>query len=241
MNKNNCSALILGATGATGNYLLKELLASPHFDRVTAITRRPLNEHKKLTNIVWPDFSNTLLTKEITVLDAFNGHEAIFCCLGAPESALLKLFLGSSKARNLFELIDLNCVVAAATAAYNTGTKHISVISSPGADIKSWFSYLKFKGQMEIAVSDLGFDGVSIFKPYHLMKPAKVEHKGCKRLLKNFISWIASIMPAKQKAIKVETLARAMNLEYKKRLNGDSTGNKVYLADDIRNLLDDAI
>lgn len=34
------SALLFGATGATGKYVLKELLASPHFTRVGEYGRR---------------------------------------------------------------------------------------------------------------------------------------------------------------------------------------------------------
>lgn len=233
------SILILGATGATGNYLLQELLASPHFDQVTAITRRPLADHQKLNNILWPDFSGVLLTNKTTVLDTFKEHDTVFCCLGAPESALLKLFLGSRKARASFKLVDLDCVVAAAEAANSVGTKHFSVISSPGADVKSWFSYLRFKGQMEAAISGLAFQGVSIFRPYHLMKSAKSEEIGFKGMKKNIIAWIASIMPAKQKAIEVETLAKAISSEYTKRLNGQVTGHQIYLPDDMRKLLMD--
>lgn len=233
------SALILGATGATGFYLLRELLASPNFDKVTAITRSSLASHQKLNNVVWPDFSNVLLTDKTTVLDTFIDHDVVFCCLGAPESALLRLFLGSKKARAQFKLVDLDYVVAAADAAYNSGVTHFSVISSPGAKLNAWFSYLQYKGQMEAAIGILDFQGTSIFRPYHLMKSAKTEELGFQRIKKNVIAWIASIMPAKQEAIEVETLAKAIYSEYEKRLSGLVVGHQIYLADDVRELIVD--
>jgi oxidoreductase len=40
------SALVLGATGAVGKHLLRDLLASPHFDRVGEFGRRVTEKEK---------------------------------------------------------------------------------------------------------------------------------------------------------------------------------------------------
>ena len=44
------SALVLGATGAVGSHVLRELLASPHFDRVGEFGRH-VTEKEKLSGL----------------------------------------------------------------------------------------------------------------------------------------------------------------------------------------------
>ncbi len=89
---------------------------------------------------------------------------------------------------------------------------------------------------MEQVMKKIGYRKVSIFQPYHLMKPANNQVHFFKKITKNFVALIASALPAKQRAIRVEDVATAMMLEF------DFVQNKsqkiwYYTSDDMRNII----
>ena len=45
------------------------------------------------------------------------------------------------------------------------GAKHFHLVSSAGADKNSFFLYPKVKGESEEAISEMGFERVSIYRP----------------------------------------------------------------------------
>ena len=229
------SAVVLGATGGVGAHLLRKLLHSPNYARVTAISRRPLPASAKLTNIVCPDFAQSLSEPE-ALRRVFSDHDVVFCCLGAPEKAMLGLFVRPKKYKELFRTVDYDYVLGFASAARGAGVPSFSVISSPGAATTARFSYLRIKGEMERDVTALGFERLSIFRPSHLMKPPNGSEKPVRRAIKSAIAWIASIMPAEQSAIRVEDVAEAMIAEYDQRLASGSRGPVTIDSDSMQTL-----
>ncbi len=74
------TAIILGATGLTGSYLLKMLLKSEDYEKVKVFTRRATGKtHEKLEEIV----CNVLKPDEQA--DKFKADE-VFCCIGTSKA-----------------------------------------------------------------------------------------------------------------------------------------------------------
>ena len=64
-----------------------------------------------------------------------------------------------------FRAVDLDAVLALARAARAAGVRRLGVVSAMGADARSQVFYNRVKGEMEQAVSALGFDTVVIARP----------------------------------------------------------------------------
>eukprot|EP01027_Heterolobosea_sp_BB2_P007915 GEZU01011759.1.p1 GENE.GEZU01011759.1~~GEZU01011759.1.p1 ORF type:complete len:215 (+),score=66.84 GEZU01011759.1:67-711(+) len=88
-NKTSFSALVVGATGATGRALVRELLRSGKWASVTTIGRRefqylpsPTEEQTRKLKQVIVDFDHLENNK-----DAIQGHDSVFICLGTTIKA----------------------------------------------------------------------------------------------------------------------------------------------------------
>lgn len=232
----NYKAIVIGATGGVGAYLVEKLIESSLCLQVTVISRRECPKAPKLTNIIWENFSDYLLNKNEENIEVFKNHDVLFCCLGAPEKAMIGLLFNKKKYTSLFQTVDYDFTVRAASAAFKAGVPQFSVVSSSGLSEKGTFPYIKIKWKMEQAIKRLEFKNLSIFQPSHLMKPAKVEEKFFKKIVLNFIAVVASKMPHPQKAITVESVAKAMLLEFETRTIR-RTGSAYFTADDMRGII----
>ena len=159
MNSTPKIALLAGATGLVGGTLLDILLDAPDYARVYALTRRPYGrEHPRLANrvVVFPRMAEQL--KGMTVNDAY-------CCLGTT--------IAEAGSQEAFREVDLDLVVTFAEAARSFGATRFIVVSSAGADTGAKQFYLRVKGEMEEAVTALGFPSVDILQPSLLLGPRK--------------------------------------------------------------------
>lgn len=148
-------ALLAGSSGFVGGYALEALLNAPEYSRVYAVTRRPLGrDHSRLANRI-VQFDGLEAQLKGTVCS-----EA-FCCLGTTIAAA-----GSHPA---FRRVDVDYVVAFARAAKAAQAQRFVVVSSVGADPQSKNFYLRVKGEMEEAVSALGFASLDILQPSLLL------------------------------------------------------------------------
>ena len=231
------NAIVLGGTGGVGAFLVEKLLACSRCEQVTVISRKELPAQVGLKVEVREDFSRALSGERDQIGEVFTGNDVVFCCLGAPEKALIGLMYNPWKYEKMFQEVDYDYVMGFAAAAQSAGVPHFSVISSPSADLKAKFSYSRIKGEMERDLKQIEFSRISIFQPYHLMKVARGHESKWKKRLKNFIALIASIMPAKQKAILVEDVALAMKNEYERGPLEIDERVKYYHADDMRALV----
>ncbi len=152
-------ALVAGATGLVGGLLLDTLLGAPDYARVYALTRRPLGkEHPKLANRVvsFPRMGEQL--KGLTAHDAY-------CCIGTTIAQA-----GSEEA---FREVDIDAVLLFAQAARVAQAKRFVVVSSVGANTSSKKLYLRTKGEMEDAITAVGFPSVDILQPSLLLGARK--------------------------------------------------------------------
>ncbi len=235
--KNQYRAIVIGGTGGVGAYLVQKLLDSLQYSKVSVISRKELKPTPKLHNIVWKDFSDYLISNEKEAMEVFKNHDVLFCCLGSSEKSLIGLMFNKKKYEPMFQTIDYDYTVGAASAAFQAGISNFSVVSSSGLSETGTFPYIKIKWKMEQAVKVLGFKNLSIFHPSHLMKPAKADEKFFKKILLNSIASVASVMPHSQKAITVEAVAEAMINESYLRMEKKTEGLVFYEADDMRSLI----
>ena len=141
-------ALVAGATGLVGHEVLAALLADKHYRAVHSLGRRTLPlTHPKLTQHI-VDFA---------ALPELPRTDDVFICLGTTIKVA-----GSQQA---FRAVDYEAVVAVAHAAIAQGATKLGVVSAMGADAKSGIFYNRTKGEMEAAVSSIGYTSVSIAQP----------------------------------------------------------------------------
>ena len=189
-------AIVLGATGATGQELVKLLLNDPNFSKVSIFVRKkPRIKHEKLTTYEI-DFSRLNEYKGL-----ING-DVIFSALGTTLSQ------AGSKAQQY--LVDFNYQYEFAKIGSENKVIHYSLVSSVGANIKSPFFYPKTKGALEEAVKKLGFNNIYIFQPPFLIRQSNLMRPGEKRALKilKLLNQIGILKS--QKPISVSDLAQKM-------------------------------
>ena len=191
-------ALVAGATGLIGGFLIDALLEAPEYARVYALTRRPFKrEHPKLANriVIYSRMAEQL--KGLVANDAF-------CCIGTTIKAA-----GSQDA---FRDADVEAVLQFAQVARASGVTRFVVVSSVRADPASKNFYLRTKGEMEEAVSALGFASLDILQPGLLLGPRK-ESRPLESLGQLFAPLINPLLTGTReglRAIPAETVAQGM-------------------------------
>lgn len=146
------TALVLGASGLTGQNLLNLLLDDPMYTRITIYVRKLLaSDHPKLEQHI----------VNYDGLDQAIDAEDVFCCLGTTIKKA-----GNQQA---FRLVDLVYPQRVAELQLNAGSKRFLVISAVGADANSSIFYSRTKGQMEKALITLGYKCLCIFRPSFIL------------------------------------------------------------------------
>jgi len=141
--------LLIGATGAAGQAVLRQALAEPRVARVIALTRYALPPQEKLENHV-TDFSSL-------PSDAPWWHvDAVICTLGTT------MRVAGSKAA--FAAVDRDLPVLVARLARSAGATRYALNSSLGAGPGGNF-YLRTKAEAEAGIRALGYPNYTIVRP----------------------------------------------------------------------------
>jgi len=151
------SAVVVGATGLVGGFLVERLLGDSHRTLVRVIGRRPLAlAHARLEQLGADLLSDGEWTAMLAVDD-------VFCCLGTTIKQA-----GSQAA---FRAVDHGAVLRVAEAARARDAGQFLVVSSLGANPASRVFYNRVKGEMERDVAALGFPSCSVLRPSLLLGP----------------------------------------------------------------------
>ena len=144
-------AILYGASGLVGSYILDDLLNSNNYDQVIIVARKDLNiRHPKL-KLLTGDFSSLPdLVKDIEV-------DEIYIALGTTQK--------KTPDKKDYYRIDHDYPVLAAKLAKENGAKSVLFVSSIGANADSSVFYTRTKGEAEQDIIDLGFDHTYIFRP----------------------------------------------------------------------------
>lgn len=157
-------ALVIGATGATGRELVNSLINDEDFDQVSIFVRKaPELEHEKL-KIHTIDFNEIKKHKELIKGDI------LFSALGTTKKE------AGGKQRQY--IIDYTYQYEFAKIAAENGVDQLSLVSSIGANPKSFMFYPKMKGELESDVKKLKFKKVDIFQPPILIRQPEIIRKG---------------------------------------------------------------
>lgn len=213
-------ALVLGGTGATGRELVNLLLENSNFNKVTVFVRRNIKiKHKKLL-IHKIDFSRLDEYKKLVVGNIF------FSSLGTTIKDA-----GSKK--NQF-MVDYTYQYKFAKMAAENGVNLFSLVSSVGANDKSYFFYPKIKGALEKAVIDLNFKKIQIFQPPSLIRQPDLIRFG-ERVSLSILNRLNKIGILKSfKPLSVHDLAKKMIAESISKKSGKISiynSNDIYIND----------
>ena len=192
----NLHALVIGATGATGRELVNKLLIDDEFSQVSIFVRTaPTIKHKKL-KIHKIDFKDLEKYK-----DKIKG-DILFSALGTTKK--------DAGGKDQQYEIDYTYQYKFAKIAAENGVGQFSLVSSVGANAKSFFFYPKIKGALEEAVKKLDFKKIDIFQPPMLIRQPELMREGEKSGIKilNTLNKIGILKS--QKPLAVESLAKKM-------------------------------
>ena len=212
------TALIVGASGLVGSACLDFLLAEPTYREVKVLVRKPIDlKHPKLQQIV------INFDRLVDYKDSIVGDE-IFCCLGTT------IKVAGSKEN--FYKVDFTYAYETAKIALKNGAKGFYLVSSLGADAKSFIFYSKVKGELESAIKGLSYPVFYIFRPSLLLGDRK-EHRAGEKLgisIYNFLKPIFIGPLAQYKGIEASQVAKAMVL---KSIQPDN-GTHILLSNEIQ-------
>lgn len=193
-------ALVIGATGAVGKVLVRQLLCDDYFSEVVIFVRKEWDiQHPKLiTHIVdfekMPDWAYLI------------GGDVAFSCLGTT------LKQAGSK-QNQWH-IDYDYVIQFARYAKDNNVKNFVLLSAKAASSNSIFFYSKMKGRLERAILNVGFDNTIILRPGLLLRPGT--NRIGERIAAKILSFFNSMkLFMSNKPIEVVKVANRMRKESK--------------------------
>jgi uncharacterized protein YbjT (DUF2867 family) len=185
------TVLLLGATGLVGRQALAQLAAAPAVTRVTALVRRPIGDAPA-------DARVEVVVTDLEQLDAVAVRfavDAVVCALGTT------IKVAGSKER--FRSVDFGIPLAAATLARRQGAAAFVLVSALGASARSRVFYSRVKGELEDAVTALGFPSLTILRPSMLLGH-RAEPRPAERLFQALSRWI----PGEYRGIEAAAVAR---------------------------------
>jgi uncharacterized protein YbjT (DUF2867 family) len=140
-----------GATGLVGQLVLQRLLADVRVARVVTPTRRSLG-------VAHPRLFAPVVDFDALPEDApWWRVDAVVCTLGTT--------LARAGSREAFRHVDFDYPLAVARLAHAHGAKTFALNSAMGADPRSRVFYSRVKGELEQALSQVGFDALALVRP----------------------------------------------------------------------------
>jgi uncharacterized protein YbjT (DUF2867 family) len=202
-------ATVIGSTGLTGSFLVRQLLADSATTKVISVSRSSLKiANSKLIQVLISDLADLL-----SVQSKIRG-DLYFCCLGTTIKA--------AGSKGNFEKVDHDAVVAFAKIARTHDATSFTLVSAMGANTNSMFFYNQVKGRTENDVKTLGLRSLIIFRPALLLGPRAKFRLG-ERLATVTLVPLSRLLPnrtRKSLVTKAETLAMRMLAEGKAALPG---------------------
>ncbi|WP_017494706.1 oxidoreductase [Flavobacterium sp. WG21] len=191
-------AIVYGASGLVGSFILENLLNNATYVQVIIVVRRDLNiQHPKLKMLIG-DFNT--LSKVIEGIQV----DEVFIALGTTQK--------KTPDKKLYYQIDHDYPILAAKLAKENGAKAVFLVSTLGANAKSSIFYTKLKGETEQGIISLNLDHTYIFRPSMILGDRK-ESRPMEKVFIGIFKWINPIFMgslSKYKGIEAEDIAKAM-------------------------------
>jgi uncharacterized protein YbjT (DUF2867 family) len=206
-------ALIIGASGLVGQHLLLKLLASNHYSQVIALVRNPLPiSHTKLIQkkIDFEKLANELsqlsqpLIKQENTSDKENFPskvDHIFFTLGST--------IKKAGSKSAFNQIDYLYPLIIAKHFYQQHTALFAIVTAMAANESSSLFYNQVKGKVELALRDIGYQHLGLFRP-SMLAGHRDEFRLGEQLGSLIMKAFAFMIPKKYQLIQAEKVANAM-------------------------------
>jgi len=192
-------AILIGASGFIGSYLLQELLNDADYEQVIVVVRKKLElQHPKLKQFIG-DFHTLAALSEQLIADE------IFITLGTTKK--------KTPDPKIYYQIDHDYPVLAAKIAKDNGAQAVFLVTAIGANLNSGLFYIKTKGETERDVIALNFSHTHIFRPSMIMGDRK-EQRPLEHVFLKIWSFINPLLIGKilkkYKGMNAKDIARAM-------------------------------
>ena len=188
---------LFGATGLIGSYLLEFLLKDSDIHLINVVGRTPFHlEHDKINNIVI-DFEDVH-----SISDSIDGSEVVFVSIGTTMSKV-----NGDKLK--YKSIDFDIILNIANACKQKNIKQFLYVSSLGANSNSSNFYLRLKGEIDEAVTELNLTSTSIFRPSVLLGKRNESRPG-EKIMQLVMPLLDFMIPSKSKAIRAKDVAKSM-------------------------------
>jgi uncharacterized protein YbjT (DUF2867 family) len=203
---------VVGATGLVGRESVRVLLEAG--DNVVAWVRRSTG------------LSHTNLVERVV---DFEQLEATYAQGPAPQLALccLGTTIKQAGSQERFRRVDHDYVLAFARAAKQAGAREFAVVTAMGSDSKSLVFYNRVKGDVERALSELGFDRLLIARPSLLLGEREEA-----RLGERLMGPLTKLLPLRYRGIEGATVARALRAAVRE----PGAKRQVLLSDELQRL-----
>jgi uncharacterized protein YbjT (DUF2867 family) len=189
--------LLVGATGAVGQAVLRQALSEERITRIVAPTRRPLQAAvaggERLLN---PVIDFTRLPEEAPWWKV----DAVVCTLGTTIRVA-----GSQAA---FAAIDRDLPIAVGRLARAAGATRYALNSSLGASARGNF-YLRTKAEAEQGIIDLGFASTTIVRP-SLIDAERNEARPGEQAGLLIARLLRPLLPRRYRAVRPQAIAAAL-------------------------------
>lgn len=205
------TALVIGATGLIGNYIVQQLLADDSYSTVRTISRRPTGvQHAKLDERI-VNFEDTA-----QVTEAVGQGDVLFSCMGTTNANVK-----GNKA--LYKFIDIEIPAMVASTAFANGFSSCLLVFAIGANPDSGNFYIQLKGIAEQKIIESKLSSIHIFQPSLLMGQRKKENRPLEKISQVVMGALSFMFVAalqKYKPIHYKKVGDAMLVAAKKNTPG---------------------
>ena len=207
-------AVVVGATGAVGSALVRELLTAPQCEAVTILTRREVDVFAGADGVSrLVQHVVDMHDLEAGAAEAARGCDVAFCTMGVGQPRKVS--------REELWRVDVEYAGAFARGCKQAGVRHISLLGAASADTGSRSYYLRAKGSAEDAVRAPGFARCSFFRP-SLLVTRDIRYGMQDRITQAVFPRLSWALPSRWHEIQVEDLARAMRVNAERPPGADA-------------------
>ena len=156
--------LLVGSTGLIGSAVMEQAVEVPDIALVALARRQaPVPRGAEIEPVV----ADPASWREMVAAIA---PEAVICALGTT-------WRKAGRSEAAFRAVDDDLVLTVAHAARDAGARRFVHVSSVGADASARSFYLRVKGEVEVALTALGFRRLDILRPGLLRGPRGADRR----------------------------------------------------------------
>jgi len=192
------TAIILGATGLTGNHILHKLIEDKNYETIKLFSRSKIDGLPKKVK----QFIGDIL--DLAQFKANFTADEVYCCIGTTAK--------KTPDKTLYKKIDYGIPFAAAKLSKENNIATFLVVSAMGANAQSTVFYNKTKGEMERDVLKQNIINTFILRP-SLIGGERKESRILEKIGLVVIKIIQPLFIGKLKEYKIidaENIAQAM-------------------------------